>query len=120
MTRDLDLYGLAANSFFQVQLQRVAQIRTTGSPAATTAATEDVTKYVPEDIGEAGTTATAAEAATGLAVNAGVTELVVGGAFRIVGQNLVASLASLNLFSRRCRPGYGRGDTSSRACDKLA
>ena len=89
MPRNLDLYGFAANRLFQIQLQRVTQVCTTGGPAATTAATEDVTKHIPEDVGEAGAT-TAAKAATGLAINAGVTKLVVSGTFRIVGQNLVS------------------------------
>ena len=76
MPRDLDLDRLAFHGLFQIQLQGVAQVRTPGV-AATTAATKDVAEYIAEDIREAGTAASES-AATGLAVNAGVAELVVG------------------------------------------
>ncbi len=77
MPRNLDLDRLAFYSFLQIQLQGVAQVGATGVAATTTAATEDITENIAENIREAGTAAS--ESATaGLAVHAGMAELVIG------------------------------------------
>jgi len=97
-----DVDGGAAHRFFQGQLQVVAQIGATIDAltgAATAAPAEDIAEHVTEDVREAGATETAG-AGRRARIHAGVTELVVGGAFLGVGEDVVGLLGFLELLQR--------------------
>ncbi len=74
MAGNANLDGLALDGFFKVKLQGVTQVRAPGVAAAT-ASTKDVAEDVAKDVGE--TAAATTKAATGLAIDTGVAELVV-------------------------------------------
>jgi hypothetical protein len=98
---DADLDVFAGDRLFQRQRQVVAQVgAAVGAPAAATTA-EDVAEDIAEDVGEAAgaeVAGTAAEAA--LTADAGMAELIVGGALAGVRQHVVGLLGLLELGQR--------------------
>ena len=91
--RDTDLFGYAANGLFQRQLHVVAQVRAARRALTTTAAAENVAKYIAKDIAEvsaaakaAATESTAAHAAL---FKGCMTVLVIGRTFLCIGQDFV-------------------------------
>ena len=91
--RNTDLFGDAANRFFQRQVHVVAQVCAARRALTATPATEDIAKYITKDIAEisaaaeaAATKSTAAHAAL---FKGCVTVLVIGRTFLCIGQDFI-------------------------------
>ena len=85
----------------QAQFQGVAQIRAPGRTATAPTAAENIAEDVAENIAEAATAETTGPgAATGLAVDTGMAELVVGGPLLLVGEHFVGLFGLLELGHR--------------------
>ena len=82
-----DLHLGAAIGVFQADLEIVAQVLAAGRAASAALATEDVSENIAEDVVE--DVAHIAEAGAVLAVHAGMTEAVIGGALVGIGKNRI-------------------------------
>ena len=87
---------------FKREFERIAQVGTALGAAARAATAEDVAEHIAEDVGKVGVTGTGAVKPAGRAggsrrIDTGMTELVVGGAFLRVRQNLVGLFRFLEL-----------------------
>jgi hypothetical protein len=94
-----DLHRGAVHRLFQVDLQVVAQVRAAPHPRLLAAArpgggAEDVAEDIAEDVAEA---APRAATAPGARLDAGMAELIVGGAFARVGQYFIGLLGLLEI-----------------------
>jgi len=93
--RKLDFRGCAEHGLLEIERQFVAQVGPAkGAGAAATATAEDVAEHLAEDVAE-GVRRVEARAAATRRVEAGMAELVVGGPFPRVGQDLVGLLGLL-------------------------
>src|SRR5690625_1647984 len=99
--RNADFRGFTGNGGFQVQIKVIAQVGTAcGALSTAHAATENVGEDIAEDITEAAGS-TAETAASGAATQSGMTELIVGRLFLIVGQDFVGFRGFLETSFRR-------------------
>jgi len=108
---NLDLYGGAGHRVFQPQLHIVTQVGTTERAAATTTTTENIAKYITENITEIGTTT--AKTGTGRAIDTGMTILIIGRTLLCIREDIVGFSGFLELArSLQGYPDFGRGGAS--------
>ncbi|STR66343.1 Uncharacterised protein [Klebsiella michiganensis] len=89
-SRDTDLFGYAANGFFERQIHVIAQVRAARCALATASAAKDITENIAKDIAEIrAATKTTAAAAHAALLKCGVTVLIVGCTLLGIGQDFI-------------------------------